>query len=337
MLRLTALASSLLLFSSAACSSGTSGGSGGGGGGCPDTPFLDIPQNYTLLVHDQINFFALDDTSIYAVTASSSLMTIPKTGAGETMLAQGFGYESLSAAGPSVFLTAVENDVVLRVAKDGSSQTVIATNQMGSASPGQGAVAADDAHVYWLGEGQLPTIGATPSMGFLRRSDPDGGKVVDLATGLKVPTSVFVGGGFVYWAEQGSIGFNPAAPPDGAVRRVPVAGGAVETLASGLSGPVVRARRDGFVWFSSGADLHRVAESGGAPALMVKSGGVAVVGASAVYWLETAGPHTVLLRSPLAGGCPAPIALVDGATGALAIDAQNVYLNLTNTLVSVPQ
>ena len=39
---------------------------------------------------------------------------------------------------------------------------------------------------------------------------------------------------------------------------------------SGFSRPF-DAHRDGFVWFSSGADLYRVAETGGDPTLMIRS------------------------------------------------------------------
>ena len=335
MLRFMVLVSSVLVLGG--CGSSGPAGSGGGGGSCPNVPFASLPMPDALFAAGQRNLLALDDTRLFSTTPDNYVLAIPKSGGEEVIIGQGNTYEGLTAGASDLYLSAV-GDVILRLAKDGTSQSQIADQQLGAASASQG-ITTDDAHVYWLGEGLLPIDASPPTMGFLRRSDLDGGNIVDLATGLRAPASLLVDGGLAIWAEQSTGGLDSIEPPDGAIHTVPVAGGPVTTLVSGLATPLVRAHRDGFVWFGGGADLYRVPDTGGTPTLMVPGAAQSAIGATNVFWVElvASAQRTILLRAPITGGCATPIALVDGAFSPLAIDDTTVYVAMPEGVLAVKQ
>jgi hypothetical protein len=335
MLRFMVLGSSLFVLG--ACGSPAPAGSGGGGGECPNIPLGTVPVPDRVIADGQRILIAVDGVDLFSVTTDARILKVPRSGGEEVTIGLGEIYVDLTAGAPDLYLTTVDDDI-LRLTKDGSSKTAIAVHQINASGSSQ-SLAADDAHVYWAGEGPLPVIAGPPTMGFLRRSDPDGSNVVDLATNLRAPGSVLVDGGLVVWAEQGSFAFTSNVPPDGTIRALPAGGGPAVTLASELVGAVVRGHRDGFVWFGAGPDLYRVADTGGTPTLMIHGASQAAIGATAVYWLEnvSSAQHTLLLRTPIAGGCPTPLALVDGAQGPLALDDAEVYVMMPQGVAAVPQ
>jgi hypothetical protein len=283
---------------------------------------------------------------VYSGASTGGIDVIPKTpppdgGPGSfTTIAAGILVESLAPATDGSVVIAVAGDTIQRVDADGT-QTAIAQAQTGSGFSGEGAVAVDAGHVYWLGDGPVEK-GATPTMGFVRQSDPDGTGVLDLASGQMSPHTLLVDGGMVYWAEQGSLTSQGDFEPDGTVRRTPIGGGAVDTLATSLATPAVLARRGTDLWLSAGGDLVRLPD-GGKPEVFYPGGGQAVIGVSHAYIVSTVGPQQILLRLPLAGGCAEPVAdlgqgNVELAPPLMAADDENVYLAVeTGVVVLVPQ
>jgi hypothetical protein len=300
------------------------------------TVLLDLPQPALALGADAENVYV-------AGGGGSGVDVLPKTppgGAGKT-LGDAILVESL-APGNGGVIVASADDSIQRLGLDGTV-TVLAQGQTGAGFSDQGAVAVDASHVYWLGDGPSAGKGATPTMGFVRQSDPDGSNVVELASGQTQPRSIVVDGGFVYWAESGSLSSEGDPQPDGALHRVPVGGGAAETLATGLLEPTVLGPRGADLWFGANGGLFRVPDGGGMPDRVFSSDEGAVLGVSHAYVVITFGGERLLLRVPLDGGCAEPIADLGLSATTLgeitmAADDSRVYVSLAiGPVVSVAQ
>jgi hypothetical protein len=203
---------------------------------------------------------------------------------------------------------------IVKVPKCGGDPVTLATGLATSWS-----IAVDDARVYW---GVVPTgdIGD----GFVVSVPKDGGVVATLASGVYDPLYVAVDATDVYWSSSVAE----------TISRVPKGGGAVTTLASGQAVPQQIALDDAsVVWLNGEADggsgVMILPKAGGTPARLGTArfgSGLALDGTGAIWASEDpSGATDSLLRVPLTGGAPAPLAHVTTYVVAMATDGHDLY------------
>jgi hypothetical protein len=186
-------------------------------------------------------------------------------------------------------------------------------------------IAVDDAHLYWLNEGQ----GAD---GSVMQADLDGGALIALATGLDVPTALALDGTSVYWTNYGPDAC-PAGGPcvsQGTVMKVPIGGGAVTTLASGQVHPQGIAVDTTSVYFTTDTQIMKVPLGGGAVTVVSDSCASAssappephmAVGAGNVYFTAVG----KVWKAPVSGGACTLAGGGPTAATAIALDTTTLY------------
>jgi hypothetical protein len=178
--------------------------------------------------------------------------------------------------------------------------------------------AVDDGTVYWIDEN-------ASGEGTVNKEPVNGGSVVTLAAGRDFPMGLAVDAANVYWMD-----WNLASNGYGDVMKVPRSGGMPTAIATELGDPSFLAVNASGAYFTTPATsvLWKVPLGGGAPVdtgLSVNGG--FVVDAATFYWVAI-GPHGYegsVLKAPLTGGTVTTLATWQGAPGAIAVDATNVY------------
>jgi hypothetical protein len=330
---LTLASAALLLAACGSTPACPAGGCGGGGGGCAPVSIVNLPTLAVVASGDGPAIaLAVDADKIYWSVDAAVIDRADKTGGSVTQLGVGVLAESLVVDGDRL-LAMSGNEEIVAVPKDGTPTTTLVTGQTGAGFSGQASLAVDATAIYWVGAGDTQKTGPSHG-GYVRRSDKDGANVVDLATGRGFAMTILVEGGSIYWAEAGSIDDQGMVQKDGSVNRVPVGGGAVEKLAGGLGSPRILGRRGGELWLISDGNLMRLPD-GGEPTFVYSGVSLAAISATDVFFVETVATNsrTLLLRAPLAGGCPRPLGELQFPSIPPVIDDVRVYLSEGNSLI----
>jgi hypothetical protein len=130
---------------------------------------------------------------------------------------------------------------IMKAPVDGGTPVVLASGQSAPA-----AIAIDSANVYWtdvgrLGGGFIPA----PNSGSVNQISIDGGSVVPLSTGNRIPLGIAVSGHTVYWDEY-------VLTEPGKILSAPVGGGGpVVPLVGGVANPFGIGVGDGALYWTS--------------------------------------------------------------------------------------
>lgn len=215
-------------------------------------------------------------------------------------------------------------------------------------------IAVDDAHVYWVTEGD-PNNGYAG--GVVMRNAKTGGTPTTLAMNETKPVDVVVDATNVYWirATAGTIMKMPKAGGTptlvataadarrlavddthlywtrnangiGGVSRIALAGGSVEPLVTGRLGVHELALDSSSVFYSTSTVVEKIAKAGGTPTTVAGTTGLpegVVLEGSTLFLRDDSSGGTVK-TVPKAGGTATTIVTDDQPTG-LAVDATHIY------------
>lgn len=214
--------------------------------------------------------FTIDATRAYWVAGANDLFAVPLSGGTPVTLASGMDTLGLTVKGPELY--SVSHSFVVRLSVDGGTPSKLAE----SSTYAPGLPAADDANVYWVGDGVFSAPRA-------------GGTATTLATARDVATGLAIDDANVYWCDSSA----PAAP----MMRTPKAGGQSMTLATNQFGATGFATDGHDVYWTLGGTsgaVVRVAVDGGPVTTLASasSPGAIAVDDTGVYWASD-GPATV--------------------------------------------
>lgn len=216
---------------------------------------------------DSLGAFAIDATSAYWVAGPNDLFAAPLSGGTPATLASNVDTLGITVKGAEVY--SVTRSFVVSLPVHGGTPSKLAE----SSSYALGLPAADDANVYWVGEG----VFSAPR---------SGGTATTLATTRDVATGLAIDDANVYWCDSS----DPAAP----IMRTPKAGGPSVTLATNQFGATGFATdgRDVY-WTIDGIDgaVVKVAVGGGSVTTLASATSPAAIAVdgTGVYWAESRG------------------------------------------------
>jgi hypothetical protein len=210
---------------------------------------------------DSLGAFTTDATRAYWVTGANDVLAAPLSGGAPVTLASNMDTLGLTVKGPDLY--AVTHSFVVSLSLQGGAPSKVAE----SSTYAPGPPAADDANVYWVGEGifTAPRTGGTATTlaatgdatglaideanvywcassdqnAPIMRTPKTGGPSVTLATHQFGATGFATDGHDVYWTIDESAG---------AVVKVAVDGGSVITLASATSPRAIAVDDSGVYW-----------------------------------------------------------------------------------------
>ncbi len=217
---------------------------------------------------DSLGAFTIDATSAYWVAGASVLLAVPLSGGTPATLASNMDTLGLTVKGPDLY--SVSHSFVVHLSVHGGTASKLAE----SSTYAPGLPAADDANVYWVGEG----VFSAPRTG---------GTATTLATTRDVATGLAIDDANVYWCDSS----DPAAP----IMRTPKAGGPSVTLATHQSGAAGFATDGHDVYWTvdeTPGAVVKVAVDGGSVTTLASatSPGAIAVDDTGVYWAESQGP-----------------------------------------------
>lgn len=224
-----------------------------------------------------VGAFTTDATSAYWVAGANELFAAPLSGGTPVTLAPNMDTLGLTVKGANLY--SVSHSFVVTLSVHGGTPSKLAE----SATYAPGLPAADDANVYWVGEG----IFTAPRTG---------GTSTTLATARDVATGLALDDANVYWCDSS----NPDAP----IMRTPKAGGRSVALATHQSGATGFATYGQDVYWTideAAGAVVKVAADGGPVTTLASatSPGAIAVDDTGVYWaeLQGAGPASVMRLS----------------------------------------
>ncbi|HEX8794469.1 MAG TPA: hypothetical protein VF765_26170 [Polyangiaceae bacterium] len=216
---------------------------------------------------DSLGAFTTDATSAYWVAGANALFAVPLSGGTPVTLAPNMDTLGLTVKGAELY--SVSHSFVVHLSVHGGTPSELAA----SSTYAPGLPAADDANVYWVGEGVFSAPRA-------------GGTTTTLATARDVATGLAIDDANVYWCDS--------SDPVGPIMRTPKAGGPSVTLATHQSGAAGFATDGHDVYWTieeAAGAVVKVAVDGGSVTTLASatSPGAIAVDDTGVYWAESEG------------------------------------------------
>lgn len=307
---------------SGAAGSTSRGGTAGsaGSGGVPNGALEEIVTG-----QDMPYWLAIDDRYVYWISGSE-IRRAPLSGGDAVPLARGQGLRRVAAAAGYVYFTDSLAGGVGRVEREFG-----AFEQLSSGLYPEGIVVRGDS-VYWTNRGMTVGDSADGSLATMLVEGPSGST---LAQGLQQPSGVAVDDEYVYFTSTSSscsISSEGSECVGGGVSKVPLEGGLPETVDPEGAPLDVVLGEAGIYWVVTPTRV-KFAPRGGGPVeilatLTGEDAGPVAVDEEAVYVSSTAMGRVV--KVPLDGAEPFPVAVDLGYTGGIAADADWLYVAATS-------
>ncbi|MEO7035254.1 MAG: hypothetical protein ABI548_15130 [Polyangiaceae bacterium] len=185
------------------------------------------------------------------------------------------------------------------------------------------ALAADDAHLYWLEYGTRDNLGNYQNDGALRAYDLATAKTTTLAGNLPGPNALGITAGHAYVGVDGGSLIGSA--PHLQLLTLPLSGGAPTVVQESVAPTSFAAAGDQAFWSTNSA-VYTVEPSGAAAPTQVRDSSAAGLQADAadLYFVGPNGGSDVILRQPQTGPNAAPT-LVVPQTYAFTLSGDSLY------------
>jgi hypothetical protein len=278
-------------------------------------------------------YLAVDGTSVYWTSAGASderVMKVGIDGGDPVRLADGHTPWGIAVNATHVYWANAGDGTVWRAGLDGGGAATLATGLCGP-----GAIALDEANVYWTNGGPPSTDGESPSPdcgppsnGVVMAMPLDGGFPVVLAPSQRRPWGIAVDASYVYW-----VNFtNP-----GSVWKVAKGGGEPVALAAPQTFPIgITVDATSVYWTNNDiADggVMKVGIDGGDPVVLAPASGPlgVAVDATNVYWAEPG--RGAVMRVPLGGGMPSWVASGQNTPNNIRLSTTAVYWTAGSNMI----